>query len=168
MDNIIGYTIAGLLVLSAVLLGLLIPGGPIENRNFSHIAPTILGIFNTFLTVLGIASLPLAYFSIGAGNIALIASAVCGISYFLVYALDLTTIFPVSPDKMPRALFIIEVLGFIIAIPLTFFSLYYLTLPRAGITEMDLSSSTINSIFVVVLIIGIGVIIFATKAAMRK
>ncbi|WKD50168.1 hypothetical protein [Microbulbifer spongiae] len=168
MENFIGYAISGLLVLSAVLLGLLIPGGPIENRNFSHIAPAILGMFNTFLTVLGIASLSLAYFSIGAGNLALIASAICGISYFLVYALDLAKIFPVSPDKMPITLFIIEVAGLILAIPLTLLSLYYLSLPRSGISEMDISSSTINSILVVLLIIGIGIIAFATKAAMRK
>jgi len=168
MENSIGYAIAGLLVLSAILLSLLIPGGPIEKRNFSHIAPTILGMFNTFLTVLGLGSFALAYFSISAGNIALIASALCGISYFLVYALDLAKIFPVSPDKMPKALFIIEILGLIISIPLTFLSLYYLSLPKAGINEIHIPSSAIYSILAVVVIIGIGVIVFATKAAMRK
>ena len=168
MEIYIGYTIAALLVLSAVLLSLLIPGGPIEKRNFSHIAPAILGMFNTFLTVLGIASLLLAYFSIGAGNIALIASAICGLSYFLVYALDLAKIFPVSPDKMPTPLFIIEIVGLVVSIPLTVLSLYYLSLPKPGITTMDIPSSVINTVLGVVLVIGIGIIVFATKAAMRK
>ena len=38
--------IAGLLVLSSVLLSVLVPGGPIETLSFSHINPIILGSFN--------------------------------------------------------------------------------------------------------------------------
>ena len=111
MENYIEYALAGLLGLSAVLLGMLIPGGPIENRDFSYIPPITLGIFNVFLTVLGIGSLAIVYFAFLGSKIAIMSSALCGISYFLVYALDLKKIFPVSPDKMPRSLFWIEVLG---------------------------------------------------------
>ncbi len=168
MESYISYAIAGLLALSLVLLGVLIPGGPIENRNFSHISPIILGLFNAFLTVLGIASLPIAYFSIGGSDVALIAATVCGISYFLVYALDLAKIFPVSPDKMPRTLFSIEVVGLIVSIPLTFLSLYYLSIPKVGYTETIISSGAINSILILMLISGAGIVIFATRAAMRK
>ena len=118
-----GQTVASLLVLSAVLLGILVPGGPIETRSFSHISPLILGAFNTFLTVLGIGSLALAYFAVKGKRWAILAAAFCGISYFLVYALDLGMIFPVSPDKMPPALFAIEVAGLLVSFPLTFLSL---------------------------------------------
>lgn len=52
---------AALLLLSAVLLGVLVPGGPIETRNFSHISPWILGSFNTFLTSLDLGSFVIAY-----------------------------------------------------------------------------------------------------------
>ena len=54
--------VAVLLVVSSFLLAILVPGGPIETRSFSHISPLILGSFNTFLTLLGMLSLPLAYF----------------------------------------------------------------------------------------------------------
>lgn len=168
MESYIGYAVAGLLALSLILLGVLIPGGPIENRNFSHISPIILGLFNTFLTILGIVSLPIAYYSLGNSDIALIAAAVCGVCYFLVYALDIAKIFPLSPDKMPRTLFIIEVGGLIVSIPLTFLSLYYLSIPKVGATEIIISSGTINSLLIFMLISGAGIVIFATKAAMRK
>ena len=83
----------------------------------------ILGAFNTFLTVLGIGGLALAYFAFKGKRWAILAAAFCGISYFLVYALDLGMIFPVSPDKMPPALLAIEVAGILVSFPLTFLSL---------------------------------------------
>lgn len=97
MISYIGYSVVALLVLSTVLLGILVPGGPIEKRRFSHISPLVLGTFNTFLTVLGLVSLGLTYFSLKGNRWAFFAAAICGISYFLVYALDLGKIFPVSP-----------------------------------------------------------------------
>ncbi|WP_421847537.1 hypothetical protein [Marinomonas sp.] len=168
MDHYIGYAISGLLVLSVLLLSALIPGGPVETRNFSHISPFILGSFNTFLTVLGIASFPLAYFCIGGGRLALIGSLLCGIGYFLVYALDLAKIFPISKDKMPKVLFIIEVLGLIISIPLTLLSLMYMSMPKNGVMEVEISSSIILYTLAFMLIVGIGIITFATRAAMGK
>ena len=58
------YWIAGLLALSAISLSLLVPGGPIETRSFSHINPIILASFNTFLTTLSILSLLLVQVSV--------------------------------------------------------------------------------------------------------
>ena len=37
------YTVSVLLIVSALLLSSLIPGGPVEHRDFSHIHPIILG-----------------------------------------------------------------------------------------------------------------------------
>ena len=50
------------LIVSVGLLSSLIPGGPVENRDFSHIHAGVLGAFNIFLTVLDLGSLVLAYF----------------------------------------------------------------------------------------------------------
>ena len=168
MEHYLGYAVASLLGLSAVLLGILIPGGPIENRDFSHISPMTLGIFNIFLTVLGIGSLVLVYFAFVGSKIAVIAAAFCGISYFLVYVLDLVGIFPVSPDKMPRALFWIEVAGLILSIPLTLLSLIYLFMPNAGENVSWFSSETTLLILVAVIVLGVGIVIFATKSAMKR
>jgi len=171
MKKHMGKTVAALLVLSAVLLGILVPGGPIETRSFSHISPLILGAFNTFLTVLGIGSLALAYFAFKGKRWAILAAAFCGIFYFLVYALDLGMIFPVSPDKMPPALFAIEVAGILVSFPLTF-----LSLRRVSMQVIDLGSHenpvAIKKARVLLLVLitlaGVGIIIFATVSAMGK
>jgi hypothetical protein len=168
MENYVGYAVASLLVVSVILLGTLIPGGPIENRDFSHISPLKLGAFNVFLTLLGIGSLVIAYFSIGGSKIALITATLCGISFFLVYALDLGKIFPLSPDKMPRTLFWIEVVGLILSIPLTFLSFIYMFTSKSGAGVNDIQLGTMIMILGVMVLLGIGIVIFATKAAMRK
>ena len=168
MENYIGYTLTGLLVLSAVLLGILIPGGPIENRNFSHISPLVLGLFNTFLTVLGVGSLILAYFTLVDSKMAFIAAAICGISYFVVYALDLAKIFPVSPDRMPRALFAIEVIGLLLAIPLLLLSLLSISRSKSVVDGLEFPSGTIITVLVLMVVLGVGIVIYATKSAMRK
>lgn len=46
-----------LLIVSAVNLTLMVPGGFIESRDFSHISSITLGAFNVFLTTLGMVSL---------------------------------------------------------------------------------------------------------------
>ena len=118
----IKHLVSTLLILSFGLLAVLVPGGPIETRSFSHIDPLILAGFNTFLTTLVIVSPMLVYFIVKNKPWAWVISALCGVSYFLVYALDLGKIFPVSPDPMPPTLYIIEVLGAIVSVPLMFFA----------------------------------------------
>ncbi|OIM97909.1 hypothetical protein BFR57_09270 [Idiomarina sp. MD25a] len=151
-----------------VLLGVLIPGGPIENRDFSHIPPLKLGAFNVFLTILGIASFALVYFSIEGSTFSFIVAAICGVSYFLVYALDLGKIFPVSPTRMPRALFWIEIVGLILSIPLTLLSLVYVFISKGSGHATGVQSDTMIMALIAIMALGIGVVIFATKAAMRK
>lgn len=171
MKKHMGQTVASLLVLSAVLLGILVPGGPIEARSFSHISPLILGAFNTFLTVLGIGSLALAYFAVKGKRWAILAAAFCGISYFLVYALDLGVIFPVSPDKMPPALFAIEVAGLLVSFPLTFLSLRRVSMQVIdfGSHENPVAIKKAHVLLVVLMTFaGVGIIIFATMSAMGK
>lgn len=175
MTTKIKYFVSALLILSSGLLIVLIPGGPIETRDFSHINPFILGAFNTFLTSLGIGSLLIIYFLFKNMNWAFITSAICGISYFLVYVLDLGKIFPVSPDAMPEVLFIIEVLGTIVSLPLIFISV------RGAMKAYDSGDKKVMSgemyskeiyskkfIYVVIFIafVSVSIITFATKSAM--
>lgn len=168
MENYIGYAVAGLLALSAVLLSILIPGGPIEKRNFSHIAPLKLAMFNVFLTVLGIGSFALIYFLMVGAEFAFIAAVLCGISYFLVYVLDLGKVFPVSPDRMPRALFWIEVVGLILSIPLIFLSLAYIFMSKGSDNAFGIAPGTMIIALTFIIVLGGGIVIFATKSAMRK
>jgi len=162
--------VSALLLISFVLLGVLVPGGPIETRSFAHIDPIILGAFNTFLTSLGIVSILLVYFVLKDKKWAFIVSAICGISYFLVYVLDLGKIFPVSPDSMPQALLIIELVGTIASLPLMFFSILEAFKNVNNGNEQVADSVEISKMFVFLIvflvIVGIGIVVFATKSAM--
>ncbi|NEP25258.1 hypothetical protein [Moorena sp. SIO3I6] len=166
----IRYLVSGLLVLSFGLLGSLIPGGSIETRSFSHIDPLILGIFNTFLTSLVIVSLLIVYFIFKDLKWAFIVSGLCGISYFIVYALDLGTLFPVSPDPMPQALFVIEVLGMIVSLPLLFISVRGAMNSNKSSNDKVIASQPYSKTFVYfaffLVVVGVGIITFATKSAM--
>ena len=76
------------LLVSAALLTSLIPGGPIENRDFSHIHPGILSLFNVFLTTLDLGSIPLAYFAAKGRSWALKGAFAAAVAYFGVFAVD--------------------------------------------------------------------------------
>jgi hypothetical protein len=109
--------VSTLLLISALLLISLAPGGPIETRDFSHIPALVLGLFNAFLTVLGLGSLLLAWL-VFKQRCRWYWPLLAGTGYFLVYGLDLFGIFPVSPTPMNQALWSIEVAGMIVALPL--------------------------------------------------
>lgn len=170
------YLIAGLLVLSSVSLSVLIPGGAIETRSFSHINSLILGLFNTFLTSLGIISILLVYFVLKQKHWSFIISAVCGLSYFLVYGLDLAGIFPVSPDTMPTALLSIEIWGIVLSLPLM------LIAGKSSLQSSELSRESLSynhesiaiplvtgrhfAYAVAIVLLAISIITFATRSAM--
>ena len=170
MTKNIKYWISGLLILSSGLLGILVPGGSIETRNFSHIEPIILGIFNTFLTALVIGSLLLVYFIFRETKWAYMVAVICGVSYFLVYVLDLGTIFPVSSDPMPLTLFLVEIVGTIVSLPLIFLSVkQFLKRERdsnLAIAYKKADSPTFLYIAFLSIFLGCGIITFATVSAM--
>ena len=106
-----------LLLLSGLGLSILVPGGPIETRDFSHISPIILALFNSYLTALGVGSFMLAYFCFQRQRWAFKAAVLAGVSYLWVYAIDLARVFPTSP--MPTALEVVEILGVLLALPMS-------------------------------------------------
>lgn len=110
--------IALLLIVLTLALMSLVPGGPIENRDFSHISPLILSVFNLFLTTLGLGSLMLAYFAKLKYRWAVAGGLLAALSYFIVFVLDLAHVFPVSPTPMPTLLELIEILGTLLALAL--------------------------------------------------
>ncbi len=172
MTTKFNYVISALLILSAVLLGVLVPGGPIETRSFSHIDPLVLGIFNTFLTSLGIGSIAIAYFVWQNRSWTGIASLICGLSYLLVYLLDLGKIFPVSPVPMPPMLLLIEVLGTIVAFPLICTAAIAIINNRNSPQTATVGEQTwvyshqFGYAPLWIILIGVSIIAFATKSAM--
>lgn len=183
MSNSLRYTVFFFLLLSSILLSVLVPGGPIETRDFSHISSVVLVGFNIFLTSLSIGSLILLYFIWLRRRWAFGAAAACGAAYFSVYALDLAHWFPVSPDTMPPTLFAIEAIGTIISVPLTILSIIgmsnkgKLASRQHGdnlsdvLSISDIQVNRRNKLIALVVatiavVISISIIIFATKAAM--
>ncbi len=108
-----------MLVLSFLLLASLIPGGPIETRDFSHIPTALLLGFNVFLALLGLGSLALAFGAWRRCSGAYLGSSLAGVAYFLVYALDLAGLFPTSPSAMGAPLLAVELAGLAVAVALT-------------------------------------------------
>ena len=154
-----------LLIISAINLTLMIPGGFIESRDFSHISSIILGIFNVFLTTLGMVSLFLVYFIYKKQKWAVWTAFIAGLSYFIVYTIDLAKIFPKSPTQMPLTLFYLEILGTIIAIPVMYYSVKKLKQFENSNNKLLLNKS-IYWLIAIAGLIGFGIIIFATKSAM--
>ena len=111
----------------------------------------------------------LVYFIVKNKPWAWVISALFGVSYFLVYALDLGKIFPVSPDPMPPTLYMIEVLGAIVSVPLIFFAVRGAMVmgDRQETATIPASySKQFGYIISCLAIVGIGIIIFATQSAM--
>lgn len=156
-----------LLGLSAIILGLMIPGGPIENRSFSNLLPIAALTFNIFLTILGLFSLILIYFLAKKRRWAFITAFVFGILYVVVYLLDLFKIFPVSLDPMSGLLFSMEIIGTIVGVFLVIIS--YLSIPSASKKKQKRKNETILVIVVaLLLIIGTIIVSFATNSALEK
>ena len=89
----IHYIIAFLLVTLSLLLTILVPGGPVETRDFSHYSETILTLFNIFLTALGLLSFVVAFLVTKKKRYSIVLSAVFALLYIFVYVLDLFKIF---------------------------------------------------------------------------
>ncbi|MGV6815688.1 MAG: hypothetical protein ACWA44_00280 [Thiotrichales bacterium] len=161
----IRHTNAFLLGVSAVLLISLIPGGPIENRDFSHHSPLILTSFNTFLTLLGMGSLLLIPVCLQGLRFAGTLSMTAGLSYFVVYIIDLVGLFPQTPSAMPLALFSIEVTGSLVALLLLWAGWHL----RRSSEQNPQSTTPIPPWQTALLVfIGIALVIFATYSAMQS
>lgn len=155
---------ASLLILSMINLTLMIPGGFVENRDFSRYSNLTLGLFNTFLTLLGFLSLIMAYF-IFKGHQGYLLALFCGISYIAVYLLDLLIIFPVSPTKMSPLLHKLESLGALLGAILSITAIFGLFTSTEKLQQSTTVSIPILLIFAILTIL---IIAFATDAAKKR
>jgi hypothetical protein len=112
------YLDAALLAVSGLLLSSLVPGGPIENRDFSHIPVAVLLGFNIFLTALAMGSIATAVGLLGTQARTRVATFWAAASYIVVYTADLLGWFPTSPTPMPPTLRAVEMAGIAVAVVL--------------------------------------------------
>ncbi|NVJ52716.1 MAG: hypothetical protein HWD90_03415 [Campylobacteraceae bacterium] len=161
--------IAFLLVTLSVLLTILVPGGPIETRDFSHYSETTLTLFNVFLTVLGLLSFAVAFLIAKKKKYSIVLSAVFALLYIFVYILDLFEIFPTSPEAMSTTLFSIEFISTLIGLILLYLCMKFndIEVENNENVKINLTFYKIIS-FLIVLLFAIGIVIFATKSAMGQ
>lgn len=160
----IDYIIPSLLIISTINLALMIPGGFVEMRGFSAYSSLVLGLFNTFLTILGLGSLVLAYlfFTNYSGYFITI---LVGISYMIVYLIDLFKVFPKSPKPMSKLLASLESLGTLLGFILIAVTAYiWRNVSDQSSTHVSLSSLTI----ILISFAGLIIIAFSTYAAIHK
>jgi len=157
------YYLSTIIFLLAVLLTILIPGGPIETRSFSHIDASILVIFNIFLTFLGMSSFILVLFLLKEIKWSYYLADIFSIFYIGVYLLDLFKIFPTSPDNMPSLLMIIEIVSTILAI---LFLLLNRNKKFDNSNNIELNKNY-RKYVLIALTLGIVIVSFATYSAMK-
>lgn len=167
MVQFLSISVSVLILISAVILSSLVPGGPIENRKFGRYKTSSLAVFNIFLTLLSLSSFAVIYFTLTQSKWAFLVAAIQGISYFLVYLIDLAKLFPVSDDEMSSLLKGMEITGLIVAVPLTLLSL----ITRSQLQEKSMTLTLTPGIMVVIgsmLFLAVGIVIFATKSVKKK
>jgi hypothetical protein len=128
--EIMNLTTSLILFLNVTLLSILVPGGPVENRDFDYLkkTPIIYYGFSIFLISLILISLALCYFILLDNLWAFKVSLAVGALYFMVYILDLLKIFPRSPTPMSKTLMLIEIINMMLALLLVIFSLARLSI----------------------------------------
>lgn len=106
---------AQLLLLLVVTFITLVPGGPVETRDFSGLGGAVFWGFNVFLVSLGGIALWSVWAMFRGRRAGAWAAIVAGWGYIFVVLLDLGKVFPTSPDPMPLLLGLIEILDAILA-----------------------------------------------------
>ncbi len=115
-ENIRAFRRAGILLLLLVLsFATLVPGGPIETRDFSHLGGTVFWGFNAFLITLAVLAIVSAIGLLRSNSTAGWGAIASAWSYLFVVFLDLGHVFPVSPDAIPLALGLVEIFDAILA-----------------------------------------------------
>ncbi len=108
-------TAARLLLVLVASFVTLVPGGPIETRDFSGLGGGVFWGFNAFLIALALLAVGSAVAMLRGSAAAGWGAIVAAWGYIFVVLLDLGHVFPTSPDPIPLMLGLIEILDFILA-----------------------------------------------------
>ncbi|WP_416150675.1 hypothetical protein ACM26V_06815 [Salipaludibacillus sp. HK11] len=114
--SLINLIYSFLIFLNVFLLAILVPGGPIENRDFSKMRGVSFWGFNVFLISLGVSSFIASYLLLVGSAIGVYLGVILGVLYLVVYVIDLAGFYPKSPTKMSNQLMFFEILNACLAI----------------------------------------------------
>lgn len=101
--------VSRLLLALVVSFTSLVPGGPLETRDFSALGKTVIWGFNAFLVVLGVAALIATYLTRRGHTLAFRAAIVIAWLYLTVIILDWSHVFPRSAEPMSVWLCMVEI-----------------------------------------------------------
>ena len=110
------------LLLLILTFATLVPGGPIENRDFSHLSPQVFWGFNAFLLSLGFVSIFLVFIAWQGQKAAFRTAIIVAWLFVGVFILDWSKVFPTSPDSMGLGLCLVEIIDFILCAYILLFS----------------------------------------------
>jgi hypothetical protein len=99
------------LVLLIITFATLVPGGPIETRDFSQLDPLVFWGFNLLLMAMGLTGLTLSYGMWRGRTWSLRGSIGLAWMYLTVFILDWAMVFPPSSDPMGLSLALVEIFG---------------------------------------------------------
>jgi len=157
-----------ILLAAIIILFSMVPGGPVENRSFSNVLPSIVLGFNIYLVALTILAISSVYFMHRGHKWAYQAAGFVGLNYAIIFALDLFKIFPVSYDAMSPLLFVLEIAGVLFGFILLILS--YLSLTRTRANDWASSSEPLGKpallLAGLMIITGVFIVVFATRAAL--
>jgi hypothetical protein len=162
--QLVRRSLAGLLLLSGLLLCSLVPGGPVENRDFSALSPALLLAFNVALTALGLGSFLLVAGVLRGQVGALRLAFWAGAAYFVVYGVDLLGWFPPTPSAMSEALVAVELAGLLAAMALLWIAAHGQGAGIRGQAAGPLPAAAVLALAVVAMMI----VAFATVSALTS
>ncbi|MDO6521622.1 hypothetical protein Q4578_08490 [Shimia thalassica] len=93
----------------------LVPGGPIETRDFTDLGGMAFWGFNAFLIGLAILAICAGIGLRKENRTAMWCAIIAAWAYVFVVLLDLGAVFPTSPDPIPLALGLVEILDVMLA-----------------------------------------------------
>lgn len=153
--------VCALLVLSALNLVLMVPGGFVETRTFPGYDVAVIAAFNIFLTCLGLGSLLLAYRIVRTGRIG-VAPVLAGVSFVAVYVADLAVIFPISEVPMSALLETLEWIGTVLGLALLVTALQP---APAGETAAPARQGLPRGAVISLVVLALGIVTYATISA---
>ncbi|MGV6820989.1 MAG: hypothetical protein ACWA5T_10905 [Parvularcula sp.] len=93
----------------------LVPGGPIETRDFTGLGGNVFWGFNAFLIALAILAVSSGVALLRGRKACALPAIAASWGYLFVVFLDLGHVFPASPDPIPVLLGIVEIFDAILA-----------------------------------------------------
>ncbi len=150
------------------MLSSLIPGGPIENRDFGHLGVTAVLSFNLFLAGLILASSVAVVLTWKRSHFGGGLAFLCSVGFAGVYLLDLLEIFPTSPTAMSAALYYVEAIGLIAAgLLMAASQSVRVSKGDAGMPDAQTRSFSLSlPLVLIILSVSLGIVVFATSSAL--